>query len=268
MGRNRVVSRRAGGGCRSVGTGAAAAAAVRAWALAVALAAGLLAPARTVHGAPAPDPTSPAERARQIKVPVVSFEQTSLADVVRFLAKRSRELDPQGTGVNLVLVPPPADAKPALVNLELRSISLLAATDYAARSVGWRLTPEASALVLQPGAEASVPATAPAAGQASPTADRARAIVIPHLEFDGAPVPQVLAFLAKRSIELDPEGIGVNFVLLLAPGTKPPAVTLNLDNIPLFEAARYMALCSGLEMVPEPEALVIQPKAVQPTPGK
>jgi hypothetical protein len=42
-------------------------------------------------------------------------------------------------------------------------------------------------------------------------------IVIPKLSFEDTPVSTVFAFLKERSRQLDPDGSGVNFVLILRP---------------------------------------------------
>lgn len=91
------------------------------------------------------------------------------------------------------------------------------------------------------------------------------AIVIPRLEFREASVRDALAFLEKKSVELDPSGPeetqrGVKIVLKPEPrdGSKPqknvePAnqdearITLSLQKIPLAEALRYVTGLANLK---------------------
>jgi len=40
-------------------------------------------------------------------------------------------------------------------------------------------------------------------------------IIIPRIDFEEATIPQVIAFLQKRSKQLDPDGEGVNIILYL-----------------------------------------------------
>ncbi len=61
---------------------------------------------------------------QRIVLPEVEFKQASIQDVVAFLAKASRENDPEKQGVNIVLIPwtastNAADAKPLMTNVSL-----------------------------------------------------------------------------------------------------------------------------------------------------
>ena len=113
---------------------------------------------------------------------------------------------------------------------------------------------------------------------------RLNGIVIPRVDFRDATVRQAVGFLQQRSRDLDttdddPERRGVNIVLKLpaASATAPasmeiegesvaPAgfsadsrITLNLSNVPLYEALRYVATLAGLKVKVEPFAVSIVP---------
>jgi general secretion pathway protein D len=113
---------------------------------------------------------------------------------------------------------------------------------------------------------------------------RLNGIVIPRVDFRDATVRQAVGFLQQRSRDLDttdddPERRGVNIVLKL-PATSTPApasmeiegesiapagfsadsrITLNLSNVPLYEALRYVATLAGLKVKVEPFAVSIVP---------
>ena len=113
---------------------------------------------------------------------------------------------------------------------------------------------------------------------------RLNGIVIPRVDFRDATVRQAVGFLQQRSRDLDttdddPERRGVNIVLKL-PATSAPApasmeiegesiapagfsadsrITLNLSNVPLYEALRYVATLAGLKVKVEPFAVSIVP---------
>lgn len=110
-----------------------------------------------------------------------------------------------------------------------------------------------------------------------------KSIVIPVIDFENASIQTVVEFLGRRSEALDPEGLGVNFVLHLptpnrkteqtarAPtnsngfpefeeensGFGQPAaatashsarrITLKLERIPLYHAIHYVCLAAGLQ---------------------
>ncbi len=113
---------------------------------------------------------------------------------------------------------------------------------------------------------------------------RLNRIIIPRVDFRDATIRQAVSFLQQRSRDLDtteadPERRGVNIVLKL-PSTPAPApaslevegeatpavafspdarITLNLSNVPLYEALRYVATLAGLKVKVEPFAVSIVP---------
>lgn len=114
---------------------------------------------------------------------------------------------------------------------------------------------------------------------------RLNRIIVPRVDFRDATVRQAVNFLQQRSrdldtMESDAERRGVNIVLKL-PSTPAPApvalevegeaaapaaayspdarITLNLSNVPLYEALRYVATLAGLKVKVEPFAVSIVP---------
>lgn len=110
---------------------------------------------------------------------------------------------------------------------------------------------------------------------------RLNRIIIPRVDFRDAPIQDAIKFLRQQSRTQDTasDGQGVNILLELPSATAPaPAVaggedansqpaapvfsdrvTLNLSNVPLYEALRYVALQTGLKVKVEPFAVSIVP---------
>lgn len=106
-------------------------------------------------------------------------------------------------------------------------------------------------------------------------------ILLPKVEFHDVTVREAIDFLKQRSRELDPTPIdsggrrGINIVLkwenekmrtFPAISTDPgptqennPRINLNLTNIPLYEAIRYVSELAGLKVKVEPYAVSIVP---------
>ncbi len=112
-----------------------------------------------------------------------------------------------------------------------------------------------------------------------------REIIIPRVEFEEATIHQVVGYLQRQSRELDPDDEGVNFVLNLAddPDAAPRlerrpdrddfddfddfdepeevqdigALTLNMENVPLGDVIRFVAMSAGLHYVIDPRAVII-----------
>ena len=118
-------------------------------------------------------------------------------------------------------------------------------------------------------------------------------IVISRLDFGEATIREAVDFLKKTSVELDtaePNAAkrGVNFALKLGeapavpaqiPGVKPalsvvrlllearePRVTVNLRNIPLIKALKYVAGLANMRFKVEPYSVTIVPNT-PPTAG-
>ena len=113
---------------------------------------------------------------------------------------------------------------------------------------------------------------------------RLNGIIIPSVDFRDATVRQAVGFLQQRSRDLDtteddPERRGINIVLKLPPTSAPAPdslvvedaavastgysadsrITLNLSNVPLYEALRYVATLAGLKVKVDPFAVSVVP---------
>ena len=90
------------------------------------------------------------------------------------------------------------------------------------------------------------------------SADLAARITLPHVDFKETSLPKVLQFLQQRSLELDPEKRGLNFVLN-APGDPAPEsvrISLHLRELPLSEALRYVAELANLNLRYDEDAIL------------
>jgi general secretion pathway protein D len=109
---------------------------------------------------------------------------------------------------------------------------------------------------------------------------RLNRIIVPRIDFRDATVRQAVSFLQQQSRSLEAgseDEAGINIVLKLPTSAPPPAVdefgetsatplspseariTLNLTNVPLYEALRYVATLAGLKVKVEPFAVSIVP---------
>jgi len=83
---------------------------------------------------------------------------------------------------------------------------------------------------------------------------------VSKVEFQEAPLADVVEYLRDASCTLDPEKKGINIILQMPPGVKPPAITLSLRNIPLLDVLSYVADIGGLNLVADDHALRLVPK--------
>jgi len=115
---------------------------------------------------------------------------------------------------------------------------------------------------------------------------RLNRIIVPKVDFRDATIRTAISFLQQQSRVLESPGAtgdaqtGINIVLKLPRGAAAPApaldefgeaapaaplaspdsrITLNLTNVPLYEALRYVATLAGLKVKVEPFAVSIVP---------
>lgn len=226
----------------------------------------------------APNASPTLKKAHGIILPKIEFREATLAEALDFLRAKAKELDPDKSGVNIVLTPGidtvrlgntdmrPADAR---ITMSLTNVPLDDAVRYVTGLAGLKLRVEPNALVLEaPPATASGDAKTPTtlavptivAPDESAALKKAEKIIFPKIETREATLPEMLDFLRAKAIELDPDKTGVNIVL--QPGTESDArITVSLTNIPLIEALRYTAGLANLEVRAEPNALILAPPA-------
>ena len=84
-----------------------------------------------------------------------------------------------------------------------------------------------------------------------------RSIVLPTIKFQETAIPDAVRFLRRRSVELDPDGEGVNILLQLPADTSGRTVTMDMDSIALGEAIRYICMAAGLRFRVEANAVVV-----------
>ncbi|MEZ0273774.1 MAG: Amuc_1098 family type IV pilus outer membrane protein, partial [Roseimicrobium sp.] len=94
--------------------------------------------------------------------------------------------------------------------------------------------------------------------------DKMSKIIFPTVQFAGASVEEAVEFLRIKSkdydnIERDPAKKGVN--LIIKPGAAPSTATISLDlkDVPMSEALRYITELGGMKFKVEPYAVVVVP---------
>lgn len=88
--------------------------------------------------------------------------------------------------------------------------------------------------------------------------DKLGKIIIPHIEFEETDIETVISFLVRQSAELSQDKNQVNIILMIPREEKKRTnITLNLNNIPLLEAIKYVAISAGLQYKVEDYAVVL-----------
>jgi len=76
--------------------------------------------------------------------------------------------------------------------------------------------------------------------------NRLNDLMIDHIELNDSDIGSAIMYLRARSKELDPLGEGFNIIVPQADKYANKLITLNLDQIPLYEVIRYICKITGL----------------------
>ena len=91
------------------------------------------------------------KKAAAIVIPKLELQEATPAQAVDFLREKSRTLDPDGKGVNLVLKPGPGEAPK--ITLSLANVPLSEALRYIAALAGYAIEADDTAILLKPQAK-------------------------------------------------------------------------------------------------------------------
>ena len=202
------------------------------------------------------------QKLRTITIPQLEFRDTPLSDAVDFIRVKSRELDPDRRGINLVRDSLVDGNTP--ITLKLTRVPLKEALRYTAELSDAQVGLEPNAVVLVPNGSTITPVNTAAA----PASDRIekkdqirkklQSIIIPTLEFQEVPLSDGLEFLNAKCGQLDPSSQGVDFIIAKGVQKNAP-ITLRLSNVPAFEALRYISELAGARVTIEAHAVVVHP---------
>ena len=99
------------------------------------------------------------------------------------------------------------------------------------------------------------------AASAASMQEKAESIMLKKVDLDDVPFDEVVKFLRDQSKQLDPEHVGVNF-LVYPPSAdsgdyRQRKITLSFSNMTLAEVIHYACMAAGIQYVIEDSAVVI-----------
>lgn len=94
--------------------------------------------------------------------------------------------------------------------------------------------------------------------------DKMQRIIFPTVQFQGASVEEAIEFLRIKSKELDrverdPAKKGINIILKAGATPSTAQISLDLHDVPMVEALRYITELAGMKYKVEPYAVVVVP---------
>jgi len=94
--------------------------------------------------------------------------------------------------------------------------------------------------------------------------EKMQSIIFPSVQFQGASVDEAIEFLRIKSrdydtVEKDPTKRGVNLILRQGAAPSTAQISLDLKDVPMAEALRYITELAGMKYKVEPFAVVVVP---------
>lgn len=207
-------------------------------------------------------PKSPIQaKLGSIIFPKVQFSGATLEEALEFMRVKARQLDTSEPnqaqrGVNFILQG--AAASTVLISLDLTNVPLSEVVKYTADLAGMSYRVEEAAVVFLSlsNDSAAKPAT-PIQGKA---VDSARKYILPQVQFSGATLEEAVEFLRVQLSGRD-DAQPANINLLLKPGGNPKTqITLDLKDVSLWEAARYIAELSNHTLSADDHTIILTPR--------
>jgi len=202
-----------------------------------------------------PKKTGAAAGAAKIIFPKIDFRDSSLREAVEFLVAKSKALDPEQKGVNVVLTDE-GKASDVKITLSLANVPLSEVLRYVAALAGLDLREDEFAIFIgQAQATGAKPAAAADAGDKADTR-----WIFPKLDFRDSTLREAVDFLVLKSKTLDASGTGANIVIRNGEKIPDVRITLTLADVPLSEVLRYVAALANCDVKWDKFAFVIEPR--------
>ena len=192
--------------------------------------------------------TALTKKLKTIIIPKLDFEKVSVKTAVQTLREQSKKLDPDGVGVIIILgVSYKAFNRP--VDMVLKKKSLYDAIYFLCKSSGLKFWVQKDAVVI---IDAEIPS--------NKITQKLKSIIIPRLDFEKVSVETAVRHLREQSKKLDPDGVGVNIVLM---STSKKPIDLVLAKKSLYDAIYFLCKASGLKFRVQKDLVLIANKSIE-----
>jgi hypothetical protein len=205
------------------------------------------------------------EKMKELILPQVQFSGVPLEEVFEFLQMRARTPTSQADGSKIRFVLKNITATPSSLTMDLKNVPLLNVVKYVTELSGTHYRIEGDDVIIEPVAlphppnkATNVPSVSPKQGMA---AERARKIVLPQVQFAGATLEEAIEFLrTSLTHREDNNQLGPTNIILKPEAGKNAQLSLDLKDVSLWEALRYVAELSNSTLSSDDHALIIEPK--------
>ena len=203
-------------------------------------------------------------KAKSQILPEVRFQDATIQEVVDYVLKKTREMEPKevGNGGFDVHLDLRQLKNPPMISLTLRDASAYDILGAAAEMSGLRIGPDPEENVILitalPATTIPLPATS---GQPTAISGAASKIVLKRVAFKDAYIDEVVAYLSDKAKQADPALKGV--IIEVAPGAgNQRAITMDLRDVPLLTVLNAAARSAECVVIDDGKMLKVVPKPV------
>lgn len=208
------------------------------------------------------------QKMERIILPQVQFSGATLEEAVEFLRAKARTLDtlesdPKRRGVNILLRKDAGTG--AQISLDLKDVPLMEALRYTTELAGVKFRVEPYAVLIEPASEPKIvraPAStsSPAPKLTGKAAEVAQKIVLPQVQFRDATLEEALEFIRTKNRHAEDGSLGIPNIILKPGAASTAQITLDLKDVPLIEALRYIAELSNHTLRSDDHAFILEPR--------
>jgi hypothetical protein len=196
--------------------------------------------------------------AKSLVLPHISFKDAGLEEALEFLRWKVGDVAPEKHPEMNIIFKPSASVKKRSVTLEVRNLRLDKLVEMVAREAGYEVRWDGWAVVLE--ARVSRHPSLNLEKASIETTRKLALLVLHNVRLNDRSLREILKFLDAESQRIDPEKVGVRFVLKLPADDDGPRITMRFGHILLLEAASYAAELSGYNFVMNGDKVEFFPK--------
>lgn len=197
--------------------------------------------------------------ANQANIARIEFANTPLSEAIDFFRAKSIELQPAGQRINFI-VDPEVDQQ-QLISLRLSNVPIGAAIVYMIDYADLDYRIDSHACFVLPGGQGELAKRLPlepAVTAGFRPSEKSRQTVLKKIEFNAAPLDDVIKFITQKSAEEIPGQSGINLILSRRVDPVIP-VSLQMENVPISRVLAKVANLTAIEIRIEKYAVFLDP---------
>jgi len=186
----------------------------------------------------------------------MEFVDTPVQPIVNWIRMRSKELDPKGGGINILLKINPQNAESIpLITMDFKNISIGEIIRYVCLNCKLKYKIEDYVVIITDDDSMKDKSVVTAANKE--LQKKLATLIVDNMEFEELPVSECFILIVGKSRELDPDKTGVNIFLQVSKASMGKPITMSVSKIPLQSLINSICQATGLDYRIEKYAIAI-----------